>query len=216
MLRAVDMFDDETSREAGTAPYLGISPDDVDQIAAGGVDTWAARVLLRAESYLRGLGPEGTDLESIALDRFDATLGAFGIAGVDPFELAAPPAFGAAAARRLAQVGSPIEGWLLDAILAAAPSLALATAPAICRIGSFILTPQRQAGPYRLDFALESHDFHERTKEQAAHDRRRDRAFQAAGWVVLRFTGAEIWRDADACALEVFEHLRRLERGGQC
>jgi very-short-patch-repair endonuclease len=79
------------------------------------------------------------------------------------------------------------------------------------------LIPQVRCGPYRLDFVVfhdnefgqlvavecDGHDYHERTKEQAARDRRRDRALQAAGVSVLRFTGSEIWRDPEACALEV-------------
>lgn len=59
----------------------------------------------------------------------------------------------------------------------------------------------------RVDFAIASrengrvvvecdgHDYHERTKEQAARDRSRDRALTGLGWRVLRFTGREIVRD---------------------
>lgn len=46
----------------------------------------------------------------------------------------------------------------------------------------------------------DGHDFHERTKEQAAGDRSRDRAFAKANITVLRFTGSEIFKDAEACA----------------
>lgn len=41
----------------------------------------------------------------------------------------------------------------------------------------------------------DGHDFHERTKQQAARDRSRDRRLQAAGFTVFRFTGSEIWND---------------------
>jgi very-short-patch-repair endonuclease len=71
-------------------------------------------------------------------------------------------------------------------------------------------------GPYRADFALVSlggfiavecdgHNFHDRTPDQAAHDRKRDRFFAMRGWLTLRFTGREIRRDAAACVAEVFE-----------
>ena len=62
-----------------------------------------------------------------------------------------------------------------------------------------------QANGVRSSLAVEcdGHDFHERTKAQAAHDKSRDRALAAAGCTVLRFTGSEIWRDATACADEV-------------
>jgi very-short-patch-repair endonuclease len=73
-------------------------------------------------------------------------------------------------------------------------------------------------GQYRADFLVyalansedisiviecDGHEFHERTKKQAAHDKARDRAFAAAGHTVLHFTGSEIWRDWTACADEV-------------
>lgn len=49
----------------------------------------------------------------------------------------------------------------------------------------------------------DGHDFHEKTKEQAQHDKARDRVFVSLEYRVLRFTGSEIHRDAHACALEV-------------
>jgi very-short-patch-repair endonuclease len=78
---------------------------------------------------------------------------------------------------------------------------------------------------YRLDFALmvdshalgartvpvkvaiecDGHDFHEKTKVQAQHDKVRDRDLQSSGWHVARFTGAEIFaspREAGAKAIQ--------------
>lgn len=46
--------------------------------------------------------------------------------------------------------------------------------------------------PMAIAIELDGHDFHERTKEQATRDKRRDRALVAAGWSVLRFTGSEV------------------------
>lgn len=63
---------------------------------------------------------------------------------------------------------------------------------------------------WRIAVECDGHEFHERTKEQARHDRSRDRTLAAAGWTVLRFTGSEIHRDAVACAREVMAHMRRL------
>lgn len=66
-----------------------------------------------------------------------------------------------------------------------------------------------QAGPSKkptkIAIECDGHDFHERTKEQAARDRQRDRWFQTKGIVILRFTGSEIWRDPMACAEQVVE-----------
>lgn len=70
------------------------------------------------------------------------------------------------------------------------------------------------AGTFRLDFGVDfaghkiaiecdGHEFHERTKEQSTRDKSRDRALTAAGWRILRFTGAEIWKEPERCAAEV-------------
>lgn len=69
---------------------------------------------------------------------------------------------------------------------------------------------------YRADFLIsdkdiglnlvveaDGHDFHERTKEQATRDKRRDREMLAAGFHVMRFTGTEVWKEPWRCADEV-------------
>lgn len=101
-----------------------------------------------------------------------------------------------------------------------------------CRI-----VPQKQIGQYRVDFLVQytpdfysygdpeptfkefnvvvecdGHDYHERTKEQAKRDKRRDRLLQELGYPVLRFTGSEIWEDAMGCARQVTRFLRQAER----
>jgi very-short-patch-repair endonuclease len=58
---------------------------------------------------------------------------------------------------------------------------------------------------YPLIVECDGHEFHERTKEQAAKDRARDREFQAKGFTVFRFTGAEIYRDPCKCAVQITE-----------
>lgn len=84
-----------------------------------------------------------------------------------------------------------------------------------------VIAPQYKIDEHTVDFAIfirgiagetikvvvesDGHDFHEKTKEQAAHDKRRDRHFQIRGWKVLRFTGSEIWRDYSWCAAAVGE-----------
>jgi hypothetical protein len=57
--------------------------------------------------------------------------------------------------------------------------------------------------PFLIAVECDGHDFHEKTKEQAAADKARDREIVAAGITVLRFTGSEIWKDAEKCAQEV-------------
>ena len=80
----------------------------------------------------------------------------------------------------------------------------------------YFLAPQVSIGAYRVDFVLartkyfdnprkwiviecDGHDFHERTKEQAARDKARDRFLSAEVARVLRFTGSEIYRDVGSC-----------------
>lgn len=81
---------------------------------------------------------------------------------------------------------------------------------------------EHRIGTYRADFVLVSfsgfvavecdgHDFHDRTPEQAIHDRKRDRFFAKNGWLTLRFTGREIRHGADACVAEVFEVCGELD-----
>jgi very-short-patch-repair endonuclease len=50
----------------------------------------------------------------------------------------------------------------------------------------------------------DGHEFHDRTKQQAASDRSRDRELLAIGLATVRFTGSEIHHDSDRCAAEAF------------
>jgi very-short-patch-repair endonuclease len=84
-----------------------------------------------------------------------------------------------------------------------------------------MLLPQALLLDYRVDFLIvargyrcsldatvvecDGHEFHERTKAQAARDRRRDRRLTAAGYRVMRFTGAKIHWAAEGCADEVWQ-----------
>ena len=53
----------------------------------------------------------------------------------------------------------------------------------------------------------DGHDFHEKTKAQAARDKQRDRDMQIAGHSILRFTGSEIYRDSGACVHEIVKFI---------
>lgn len=84
-------------------------------------------------------------------------------------------------------------------------------------------SPQVNIANYRVDFLFvikdfsapdatrlvavecDGHDWHEKTKEQAARDRKRDRRLAYFETMVLRFTGSEIHRDAHGCAAEAME-----------
>ncbi|MGH2964229.1 MAG: DUF559 domain-containing protein [Solirubrobacterales bacterium] len=57
----------------------------------------------------------------------------------------------------------------------------------------------------------DGHDFHERTPHQARRDRERDRKLQAEGFLVFRYPGTEIWRDAFGAAREAVKLI--MDRG---
>lgn len=76
-------------------------------------------------------------------------------------------------------------------------------------INAFASGANGQDGILSVPVAVEcdGHDFHEKTKEQAIRDKKRDRDFIAAGVPVLHFTGREIWRDPSRCVGEIGDFL---------
>lgn len=132
--------------------------------------------------------------------------------------------------------GSEIEILLGSAILAAL-RFNLPDVSTMCsfdEIGKFqdvrcmMLVPQYPFKNYRIDFALvgnrpedsfremifiecDGHDFHERTKEQAGRDRKKDRDIQIGGIPLLRFTGSEIFRDPFACVVQIFKLYQKIK-----
>lgn len=67
-----------------------------------------------------------------------------------------------------------------------------------------------EAAPIRIVVECDGHDFHEKTKEQAARDKERERFLVGMGCHVMRFTGSEIWRMPDECAGSVYRTVERL------
>lgn len=76
------------------------------------------------------------------------------------------------------------------------------------------LIPQYHISRYRVDFALpdkhviielDGHEYH-KTKKQRTADARRERNLQELGWRVIRFTGTEVYQDAQDCV----EQVKRL------
>lgn len=121
---------------------------------------------------------------------------------------------------------SPIEAMLAAALLFTdrlTPNLSPLILALHCEINDYgdkarLLIPQFKLNDYRIDFAYleqdvlvciecDGHDFHERTKLQAARDKQRDRNIQAAGYPILRFTGSEIWNDPFYCATQIHDFV---------
>ena len=123
--------------------------------------------------------------------------------------------------------GSPIEKALLSGLLTAA---AYAGVMLVLKLDGrdinltaagipMFVRPQHKVCNHRTDFMIEyrgiravvecdGHDYHERTKEQAQHDRELDRAFQREGFRVFRFTGREIWQSPEGCAVSLIRDLQ--------
>ena len=65
---------------------------------------------------------------------------------------------------------------------------------------------------FRLAVECDGHEFHEKTKQQVARDKRRDRWFALNGISLVRFSGHEIWRAPVECAEQVFEIYHAAHR----
>lgn len=77
-----------------------------------------------------------------------------------------------------------------------------------CRVDFFFIGMSSQHVE-RLVVEIDGHDFHERTKEQAERDKHRDRVLLREGYHVFRFTGSEVFRDAEKAVNSVIEYLER-------
>lgn len=73
--------------------------------------------------------------------------------------------------------------------------------------------PDFVCGTPSLLFAIEidGHEWHEKTKEQAAADKRRERALLKNHFIPVRFTGSEVYHNAMNCVKEVIEILAEFE-----
>jgi very-short-patch-repair endonuclease len=93
---------------------------------------------------------------------------------------------------------------------------------AATNMGHIVVSPQIKVDRYRVDFmaALDNcsetrllviecdgHEWHERTKEQAAHDKARDRYLTNNGMSVMRFTGSEIVANPLSCVGEIVQYF---------
>ena len=130
------------------------------------------------------------------------------------------------------QVESPLELAMLDALIACGfntdkrkVSGERATLyqqwPVSTRLGIFFLDFAliRYVGgrAIKLGIEIDGHEFHQATKEQVEKDHRRTRALARCGWMVVRYAGSEVHRDAGRCALDaaaiLIENVDRLVGG---
>jgi len=123
-------------------------------------------------------------------------------------------------------MGYDIE-FVCDKSLKAKFACGIRTTP----INTLVLVPQHPVGPYRVDFLViaswstpwtdptqstviiecDGHEFHEKTKEQVAKDKKRERYIQSNSFSkVLRFSGSEIYNDPFECAAEIIGNLESV------
>lgn len=91
--------------------------------------------------------------------------------------------------------------------------------------GGIVVWTQAPIGNYRIDFLLrakvddlrfffavecDGHEFHQRTKKQIEHDRKRDNALLAMDIATFRLPGSLIHRSPVACAVETLEQIEAL------
>jgi len=135
-------------------------------------------------------------------------------------------------------MASPIEDRLLDALCSAAPewhwsddsadrlevlqwpaerrrAYVLRNAPVLTYRVDIILVHRRfdhtqDDRPVLLAIECDGHEFHDRTKQQAAYDRARDRELLLLGIATVRFTGSEIHHSAERCAHEALKIFAKL------
>jgi len=83
------------------------------------------------------------------------------------------------------------------------------------------LEPQIKIGSYITDFVfslqtlcgnsvdlcieIDGHDWHEKTKEQASSDKRRDRDIVLNGYIPIHFTGSEVYTNTVRCVEDVIK-----------
>ena len=83
------------------------------------------------------------------------------------------------------------------------------------------LNPQVEIGNYRVDFELinhkdkkiivecDGHEFHQKSKQQIEKDNQRERDLKKLGYEVVRFSGSEIFKDAEKCVEDLLDILNR-------
>ncbi len=73
----------------------------------------------------------------------------------------------------------------------------------------FLIIANKDGKEFKYVIECDGHDFHEKTKEQALKDKKRDRNLMFNGYQIIRFTGSEIWADPAFCAFDVYRVIAK-------
>jgi very-short-patch-repair endonuclease len=129
---------------------------------------------------------------------------------------------------------SPLEAKLLEAFFRAGAFEPVAASAGVLLGYSSVngalfgqLTVKASRRHHRLDYAviaprrdvflaIEIDGSHHMARQQVERDRKRDRDLARKGWTPIRFTGGEVFRDAEACVREVVDAVAwRIRRSRQ-
>jgi len=69
-------------------------------------------------------------------------------------------------------------------------------------------------GDAKLAIELDGHEFHQKTKEQAARDNRKTQLIMEQGIQVVRFSGSEVFRDPFSCVKQAAKIFLKMNSGG--
>ena len=62
-----------------------------------------------------------------------------------------------------------------------------------------------------LAIECDGHEFHQKTKEQVAHDNERELDLKMAGYNIIRFSGSQIYNKPFECARDIYEYIQKLK-----
>jgi very-short-patch-repair endonuclease len=127
---------------------------------------------------------------------------------------------------RLGRTDSPIESLFLESFCYLAEECYGYAVSDRLGDGLIKVVPQLMISKMRVDFGIEyefhgekiklavecdGHEWHDRNKQQATRDKRRDRVAARLGWLVQRFTGSELNESAAQCAFEILDEIMRFQ-----
>jgi very-short-patch-repair endonuclease len=88
------------------------------------------------------------------------------------------------------------------------PQTELTISGSVYRI-DFVVTWADQT--QKLAIEIDGHEFHEKTKQQAARDRARERSIIREGYTIMRYTGSEVFANPRKCVHEVAALIAQLK-----
>jgi very-short-patch-repair endonuclease len=87
------------------------------------------------------------------------------------------------------------------------PQTQMTVAGSTYRIDFVVTWPEQKQ---KLAIEIDGHEFHEKTKQQAARDRARERSIVREGYTIMRYTGSEVFANPRKCVQEVASLIGQL------